>query len=893
MPDQRNYFFRRLLATAAAVAAPLLALHVYTLWTQRAAGLRDATVALQARVDRTARESDAVFARMERLLDFLQARPELQTSDPARCAALLKGLTSVDPLLANVGAVDLQGRPLCRAVDGSGGYANYSDVAWFRAALAARGTILSAPYTGEISRRPLVNVVRPLLDPQGRRVGFLAAAIDLDALSAQVLTVEALPPGSVAGLVAADGLFVAMGPERRAWVGRTAPAELLRRFQSAAGVPFEAAGLMGDRRFICAAPLQHFGLWAGAGVPAGAVHADSDRRLVGSALAALAMAIVALLVAAVGGRRLNRPLSSLVASAQRFGAGDLQARADERLPGEFGRLAVEFNRALAAYGASVEARRAQAAAEAASQAKSQFLANMSHEIRTPMNAIVGLSELALRAELPARERDYIAKVRIAAGSLLRIINDILDFSKIEAGRLELEQADFRVRDVLDRVIAVIGLRAHEKGLALRTTIAADVPDAVCGDALRLEQVLLNLGGNAVKFTERGEVAVTVGLDAPDAHGPRLRLVVRDTGIGMTPAQMSGLFQPFNQLDASTARRHGGTGLGLAISRELVRLMGGEMQIRSQPGVGSEFSFDVALRHAQEGVFAGAGGEPRVAPSPAPAAAPPALRGRRVLLVEDNEFNQIVATDLLEMVAGMRVSLARSGAEAVERLRQETFDVVVMDVQMPQMDGWQATALIRAQARHPHVPIVAMTAHALASDREKCLAAGMNDYVTKPFEPEELFAVLARWISASDSGTAIVAGDEAPPADGGAPGGVEFALGLRRCLGRTNLYRRIVERFLASRVHDGDALRAALAEGDRERLRLVAHTMTSTAGTLGAQRLSGLARALDGALARNAPTDELHRLVQAYAEEHARVVQALREWFGSAAGAEIAAGEAAP
>ncbi len=376
------------------------------------------------------------------------------------------------------------------------------------------------------------------------------------------------------------------------------------------------------------------------------------------------------------------------------------------------------------------------AALTASEAKSRFVANVSHEIRTPLNAIVGLTDLALRSPEPAAQvQDQLRRVRQAALALLEIINSILDFSKIEAGRLQIEHAAFDLDRVLESVQAMVGIAAADKGLALRIDVPAQLPRERVGDALRLTQVLVNLAGNGVKFTASGGVTIEVGAAAgANDGGERLRFAVHDTGIGIAPGMRQHLFEPFTQIDSATTRRFGGTGLGLAISRDLVRAMGGEIDVESEEGRGSSFAFTLAL--------------PRAAPTASAQAPIPAggnvqaLRGRRILLAEDNELNQLVARGYLEDLAGATLRVVSTGAEALDALRDERFDLVLMDVQMPVMDGYEATRRLRLDPRNARLPVIAMTAHAQPSDRERSLAAGMNGHLTKPFEARELFATLA-------------------------------------------------------------------------------------------------------------------------------------------------------
>jgi PAS domain S-box-containing protein len=398
----------------------------------------------------------------------------------------------------------------------------------------------------------------------------------------------------------------------------------------------------------------------------------------------------------------------------------------------------EKRRAQEALQASEERlRRLAETAQAANMAKSQFLANMSHELRTPMNAILGMIDLVLGESLPPAACDHLQTARESADTLLELLNEILDLSRIEAGRFDLESVPFSLRKTVEQVMKILGVRAAEKGLDLVCDVPADVPDALVGDPLRLRQVLVNLVGNAIKFTPKGEIQLRAAIGVRESQRVSLKFSVADTGIGISPEDRQRIFAPFTQADASTTRRYGGTGLGLTISQKLVELMGGRIWVESQSGKGSTFHFTAQLGLGVDGQPG-----PEVPRVTAPLAQP--TRPLRVLLAEDTRANQKLVIHVLGK-RGHHVAIAADGQQALDLVEQQEFDVVLMDVQMPRLDGFQVTAAIRklpipAKAR---LPIIAMTAHALKGDEERCLAAGMDSYLSKPINGRELTELVER------------------------------------------------------------------------------------------------------------------------------------------------------
>jgi len=864
-----------------------------------------------------------------------------------------------------------------------------------------------------ISRRPGLNLAYPILDSEDRVAGVLVASLGfawLDDFAAEA----DLPESATLVVLDSDGVVLASTLDPEIWVGKTVRQAALVQAAINEGHSGTTVieGFDGIERLYAYAPIhsdsQETSAYLAVGIPTAVAEAEATRSLLRDLGILFFGALLSVGIAwFVSERLFLRDTRVLIRTARQLQAGDLTARTGlKEGGGELRELAHALDQGIVSLEkAGRDLIAAREAAEAANRAKSSFLAVMSHEIRTPINAIINMTGLALETSLSARQRQYLSVVHSSSKNLLGIINDILDFSKIEAEKLELEQAPFNLRAVLDEVTESFRARVVEKHVELISFVPPEVPDGLVGDALRFRQILTNLVGNAFKFTEKGEVSVSVSLAQPESvvggasEIVELLVRVRDTGIGISAEQQARLFQAFTQADASISRKYGGTGLGLAISRRLAQMMGGDLTVESEPGVGTTFSFTgrfglqprqegaapslpegfrhqpvliiedndtgrellqtllgswsipcVAVASAEEGLslleernrgdgtdpfgavlldwllpgmsgleaaakirerpetralplvlisaYAGKEEEARAAelgvnvflPKPItastlcgaiveaqglPAAGlgkglEPALTnefdGTVALLAEDNEANRMVAFELLSRL-GIELDIAVNGREAVEMARSNRgrYAAIFMDMQMPELDGLQATRILREDPDFREIPIIAMTANAMKQDLDACLAAGMNDTVIKPIDRRALVETLRRWLPGTQADSAstqtparqkkgiarIVETGEADVAvETPALEGIEVKSTLRRLGLPFDSLRKMLIRFAAGQQKILDQLVEGVRTGNAPAVAAQAHALAGSAGNLGADSLRDAARALERAAREN-------------------------------------------
>lgn len=509
-----------------------------------------------------------------------------------------------------------------------------------------------------------------------------------------------------------------------------------------------------------------------------------------------------------------------------------------------------------------EMAQARDAAQAANRAKSNFLATMSHEIRTPLNAVINLSELLLESELTPRQRELVDGICQGGVSLFQLVNDVLDFSKIEAGKMEIQYSNVELRSLLEGVGNLFERQATQKGLQFGLSIAPDVPRMLSCDQTRLRQVLQNLLANAIKFTERGRVHMAIRMTEPNPAGRDLMFQIIDSGIGIRDEEQSKLFEEFHQMDPALNRRFGGSGLGLAIAARLVQMMDGAIGCQSRYGEGSTFWFTLPYQRLPQAATA-------------PETSLPASLDGKILLVEDSPTNQMVASALLAKV-GCQITVVDNGQDAIAAVTAQPFDLVLMDVSMPGMDGLEATRRIRAIMGPPSaVPIIAMTAHAFAEDKAACLAAGMNDYLTKPLHREQLHVMLARWLQQQDP---VTPGQSAPPsADEAAPIIDEQVLAQLAKDTSEVVLLKVLDLFLEESKNNLTALEASLANGDWVQFTKLAHAIKSSAGAMGAKALHQISGQLEQ-LSRQGERSSLPGLCQQLRVIQTQTKQALDAHF---------------
>lgn len=730
----------QLLLITLLISLPAVVIIVLLGLEQRRTAVEDAYQLTSLLAERIASEQKQSATAAEQVLLTLSQLPEVRQKNRTAVQPLLQRLKELNPQYANLLVADREGT-VWAAVAMPPPPASISDRRYFKNAIRT-GRLSSGEYVVSKSlSKPVFHFALPYRDQSGKLGGVIIVAMRIDRYTS-ILEQAKLTAGADYVLLDHAGIMLSRALQPENAIGRKYPLLLDDMLNGPDINSFTSRGSLGDMRFISYRKIRLSGesepyMYVRVGIPVSSA-LDAANRAMAKSLFLLSASLMSAFVVAylIGKRSIADRIVRLETASHRLAGGDLKARiSDVVIGGELGGLAESFDRMAEQLSRrEAELEQARVSAESANRAKSEFLANMSHEIRTPMNGMFGMIQLLRFTRLENDQREYLDNLEMSGKNLLALINDILDLSRIESGKMQLETVDFSVRHAVQEILDAQLLQIRQKGLQLTVDLHADVPELVCGDALRFKQVVLNLLGNAIKFTHQGGISVSLGVLHTQDDACNLLLTVQDTGIGMTEEQLGRVFNVFEQADNSTTRTYGGSGLGLAICRRLVALMGGRIWATSNLHQGT--TFYVALQYA----IPAARPDANVIEGELPGELPVASRPLKILVAEDNAINAFSLVSMLKKM-GHETEVAVNGREALELWQTWACALILMDISMPEMDGKIAAASIREQELHlgGHTPIIAVTAHTLQGDRERFLAEGFDGYVAKPVDIQLLAA----------------------------------------------------------------------------------------------------------------------------------------------------------